>query len=153
MIWAARLLASAHVIRRVLRGHTIGVRAVVQDGDGGLLLVRHSYLAGWYFPGGGVEPGETVIEALARELDEEAGLRPVGVPNLLGVYLNRKLAARDHVLLYRIGGFERLRPFRPSLEIREARFFPLNSLPDDLSRGTRSRVGELFGGQPVVADW
>jgi 8-oxo-dGTP diphosphatase len=52
---------------------------VLVDGDGRLLLAERpvgKHLAGlWEFPGGKLEPGETVAEALARELDEELGIR------------------------------------------------------------------------------
>ncbi len=148
----AKLFVGAHVVRRILRGHTIGVRGVVVDDDK-LLLVRHSYLPGWFFPGGGVEPGETALEGLNRELDEETGIQAEGVPILAGIFLNRKLAARDHVLLFRVPRYRRLREFRPNLEIREAKFFALDSLPDDLSKGTSRRVDELFRGAAASADW
>ena len=38
------------------RGMTLGVRAACFDGDGRVFLIRHTYVRGWYFPGGGVEP-------------------------------------------------------------------------------------------------
>ncbi len=52
--------------------------AVIQRADGQILLGRRPagkvYAGFWEFPGGKVEPGEPVLEALARELHEELGL-------------------------------------------------------------------------------
>src|SRR6185503_14872857 len=55
----------------------VGVGAVVLDGEGRVLLVKraHEPLKGeWSLPGGGVEIGETLEAALAREILEETGL-------------------------------------------------------------------------------
>jgi G:T/U-mismatch repair DNA glycosylase/ADP-ribose pyrophosphatase YjhB (NUDIX family) len=52
-------------------------RAFVIDRHGRLLLVRFRNRHGdvwWATPGGGIEPGETPVEAIRRELAEEAGL-------------------------------------------------------------------------------
>jgi TDG/mug DNA glycosylase family protein len=62
-----------------------GVRAVVLDPDDRILLVRFADAMGtwWATPGGGIDPGETDAEALARELGEEVGLHAVELGPLL----------------------------------------------------------------------
>jgi 8-oxo-dGTP pyrophosphatase MutT (NUDIX family) len=82
-------------VARVVRPLTMGVRAMVLDGEGRICLIRHSYVAGWHMPGGAIEPGETAGEALARELWEETGLALQGEPELFALYLNRRWSARD----------------------------------------------------------
>jgi len=135
------------------RAVTLGVRGVVEDADGRLLLVRHTYVEGWHFPGGGVEPGEAAVEALAREVSEEAAIRLTAPPMLIGNYLNRRLNNRDHVLLFRCPGWEKAGEFRAGMEIAEARFFAADDLPPDLSRGTARRIAELREGAAVSAEW
>lgn len=142
-----------HRISLPLRGLSIGVRGIVQDADGRILLVRHTYVSGWHFPGGGVNGGETAANAVEREIAEETGVALVEPAALAGVYLNRRLSSRDHVLLFRCGSWRRERDFRPGLEIAEAKFFPLDSLPDALSRGTARRVAEIFLGEPMSSEW
>ncbi len=132
---------------------SIGVRAMVEDETGALLLLRHTYVPGWHFPGGGVDPGETIEEAVERELDEEAGLRLTGRPQLVGIYLNRSLGNRDHVVLFRCPLWKRVRDFQPNFEIAQCRFFAQPDLPPDVSRGTRRRLDELSGGYDKSPYW
>ena len=73
----ASLVATAHSKLWWGRAVTLGVR-VMAIRDDAVLLVRHSYIAGWYLPGGGVDRSETCEAAALRELGEEAGLRCSG---------------------------------------------------------------------------
>src|SRR5690606_2984961 len=78
---------------------TLGVRTVVIV-DGRVLLVRHGYVAGWQFPGGGVDPGETAEAAAKREVLEETGFAIEGQMQLFGLYHATVYTDRDHVALY-----------------------------------------------------
>ncbi len=90
----------AHLVFLLTRPVTLGVRGVVIGEDDSILLVRHGYVSGWHFPGGGVEPGESCAEALARELEEEASVALDGPPLLHGVFFNAHASRRDHVAVF-----------------------------------------------------
>ena len=122
-----------HRYWRFTRGVTLGVRAAALDADGRVFLVRHTYVPGWHLPGGGVEPGETTLEALARELREEASIELSGEAQLLGVYQNLIASDRDHVLLYAVREFRITEAKTRDREIAEAGFFSPDALPDGVT--------------------
>ena len=132
---------------------TVGVRGAVLDADGRVFLVQHSYVPGWHLPGGGVEPGETVREALARELREEANVVPTDTPVLHGIFFNRGISRRDHVVVFVVRAFETLGPRPGDWEIVEAGFFPLDDLPAGKARPTRARLAEILNGVSPPQDW
>lgn len=136
------------LLRRLRHGLTLGVRVLATDAAGRLLLVRHTYVPGWHFPGGGVDVGETAVEAARRELKEEANVEAEGPLVLAGVYFNPRIGGRDHVLLFHAAGLNiGPRPKR-NLEIVAAEFFAPDTLPDDTSPATRRRIAEWRGTPP-----
>lgn len=137
---------------RVRRPMTLGVRALVCDEGGRILLVRHTYSRGWHFPRGGVEAGESALEALMRETAEEAGAAIEGMPQLLGVYCNHANFPNDHILLYRVGTWRACEP-KADQEIAERGFFALDALPDGVTKGTRRRLAEIFEGAQQSQTW
>jgi ADP-ribose pyrophosphatase YjhB (NUDIX family) len=145
-----RALHLAHLARRPL---TLGVRGAALDDAGRVFLVRHTYLRGWYLPGGGVSPGETGGQALARELAEEGHLAFDGEAALVSVHLNRSASRRDHVLFYRIEGVRQTAPRAPDREIAECGFFDLAALPEGTTEATRRRLDELAEGGPPDPFW
>jgi ADP-ribose pyrophosphatase YjhB (NUDIX family) len=151
--WRARVLRRAiHFYFGLTRAMTIGVRAACFDERGRLFLVRHSYIAGWHMPGGGVERHETVEQALEKELREEGNLVMTGRPQLFQVYLNRLASKRDHVAFYRVT-VEQTAPRRPDREIVECGFFPLDALPPGTTKSTHQRIKELQGDVPPAPYW
>lgn len=147
----AKLFHSYFLIRRPM---TLGVRAVVHDAEAGsVFLVRHTYVPGFQLPGGGVETGETMRQALERELAEEANIRLTGEPLLVSVHFNRHVSKRDHVALYLISDFTQHAAKQPDREIAEAGFFPIDNLPADTTVGTRRRIAEVFGDTEASSHW
>lgn len=147
---ARRLL---HWYWRFARGMTLGVRAAVIDREGRVFLIRHTYTQGWHLPGGGVEAGETALDALRRELWEEGRIDLTGAPRLHGAFFNARVSRRDHVLVYVVRDFSILEPKRPDREIAEAGFFALDALPGGVTPGTRARLEEIVAERPPSATW
>jgi len=126
--------------------YTVGVRIIVVNDNRQVLLVRHSYLKGWYLPGGGVDKGEIMSEAVRRELLEEAGIAAKGNPKLLGVFLNRKGLGRDHIGLFEVTDWAPSETYLQSnTEIADARFYSADDLPDGTTRATSARIREYVG--------
>jgi 8-oxo-dGTP pyrophosphatase MutT (NUDIX family) len=142
-----------HFYWRFARGMTLGVRAVVLDGENRVFLVEHSYLTGWYLPGGGVEVGETLLDALRRELAEEGRIELSGEPVLHGLFLNSHVSRRDHVAVYLIRHFRQDRLPEPNREIVACGFFDAAALPAGTTKGTRLRISEVLEDRAPIATW
>ncbi|QWG12202.1 NUDIX domain-containing protein [Bradyrhizobium sediminis] len=142
-----------HLYWRFARGMTLGVRAVVLDGDDRVFLVHHSYVSGWHLPGGGVETGETVRDALRRELAEEGRIELTGDPALHGLFFNNHISPRDHVAVYVVRHFRQDRLPEPNHEIVASGFFDAAALPEETTRGTRLRIAEVLEGTEPIATW
>jgi ADP-ribose pyrophosphatase YjhB (NUDIX family) len=138
----------AHRVRviywRLLKPTTVGVRVAASDERGQVLLVRHTYMRGWYLPGGGLKRRETLEQAARRELREETGLSASEIA-LAGAFTSIVDGKTDHVLLFRARVSGTLSP--TSAEIAEARWFPLEGLPDGCPSGTRRHLAGLASNQ------
>jgi 8-oxo-dGTP pyrophosphatase MutT (NUDIX family) len=76
------------------------VRALVVDADQRVLLVRFEFPTAtrWALPGGGLEPGESHLAALHRELEEEVGL--------VGAVIGPQIWHRLHIVPFLNGQFD-----------------------------------------------
>ena len=146
----------AAVLRRmvwfVLRPKTVGSQIVVLNDRNEVLLVRHSYERDVLrLPGGGAKRSETFAECAARELREETSLE-VADPDaleLLGVYTGGEgnQAAFIAAFVAPPGSWTGTPTPKGSPEIDSTKFHPVDALPDDTSRATRSRVTEAVSGR------
>ena len=136
---------------RLFHPVTLGARVILLRGHE-VLLIQHTYRDGWYFPGGGVDKGETLEEAARREAEEEA-MATVREVRLLGVYANFREAKSDHVAVFYSNDFE-LRAFEPNNEIARREWFDIEALPETISPATRARLLDLAEGRhPVSGGW
>lgn len=111
----------------IFRPIRMGVRILMVQ-DGKVWLVNHTYLPGWFLPGGGLERGETLEEAARREAWEETGAE-LGKIDLVGVFTNFIQWKTDHTSVFLCTDFKF--KGKSDAEIAELRAFPLQELPVD----------------------
>jgi 8-oxo-dGTP diphosphatase len=125
-------------LRMVLKRPVPGVVAVAVDGDGRYLLVRRSDTGTWGLPGGWIDYGERIAEALTRELREETGYRVVELGRVVGIYSARDRDPRLHSVCVAVEARVELGPAELNpLEITEVRAFAFEEIPAELAFDTR----------------
>ncbi len=146
----------AYQIRRwllaVLRVRTTGVKVMLFNPAGELLLIRNGYGASDQFllPGGGVSRRESPAAAAAREILEELGLEVRDVEPVW-TYESGAEGKRDTIHLFKAvaDGL----PVEDQVEVVEARFFKLDALPERTSPATLRRIAEMEGERPIDGRW
>jgi len=136
---------------RLTRPVTVGVRLLLVR-DGSVLLVRHTYQSQWYLPGGGVQRGETLEQAIRREAAEEVGAT-LGDLRLLGVYTNFYEHKSDHVAVFVCDDITLTG--KTDREIERFAWFAFDDLPPDTSPGSRRRIADYHSqaAVPFVGRW
>jgi 8-oxo-dGTP pyrophosphatase MutT (NUDIX family) len=120
--------------------------------DNKVLLVKHTYRPGWFFPGGGIKKGEPHHDAALRELREETGIIANKV-SLFGTYVYKGEGKYDNVICFLCKDFEEGNRTEDT-EIGEARWFDINDLPIDVFPGTERRIDEYRSGTyPSFGFW
>lgn len=149
-----RVTTTIHLfLAGIRRRMTLGARVAMLDGDK-VLLLKHTYVPDWHFPGGGIEPGETAAEAGTREMLEETGFEATGPLTLFGFYHNlNEATVRDNVAVYLCRDFREVRAFRPNHEIAAIGWFGPDDLPADVDSGTARRVAEILSAAEPAHRW
>ena len=144
-------LALSLAVRAYRTPVCFGTNAVVEQADGTVILVRHRYMPGLCFPGGGVDAGEPPVQAVQRELKEELGVTRVESVEFLGLYTRKIWWTTNVITLFRVRGA--VVNFKPSLEISEIVAVDPHSPPAGTSPGVRRRLAELTGAAPGGPYW
>ena len=111
----------------IFRPVRTGVRVVLLQGNE-VMLVRHSYVPGWFLPGGGLKRNETLDQAARREAYEETGAE-LNDLTLAGVFTSFIQWKTDHAIVFLCRDFKITG--RSDNEIAEMRLFALDELPAD----------------------
>jgi 8-oxo-dGTP diphosphatase len=139
--------APAHVGRKA-----IGAAALIFDEQKRALLVRRNYSRhAWVLPGGAVEAGESVVDAVVREVLEETGL-VVEPERVTGIYHEPQHPAGDFLhfafLCRRLDST--VDPRIPPDELSDWGFFGPADLPRPISELTVRRISDAVSGGIVL---
>jgi len=110
-----------------------------------VLLVKQAhfpFFGSWVIPGGHVEYGERVEEAIKREMKEELGVS-VKIKKLLGVYSDPKRDPRYHTVSIAYLLKKGRGKIRLSSEASEFKYFSLKNLPKKIGFDHREILNDL----------
>jgi ADP-ribose pyrophosphatase YjhB (NUDIX family) len=137
---------------KLLGVNTRGVRVMVFNPHGEILLIRHSYGRSdlYRLPGGGIRPWEKPEQAARRETREEVGCT---LTDLIAVstHVSEAEGRRDTVHFFSAVTLDQ--PVADNMEVDEAAFFPLHELPDPLSPAAVRRLQEHLGERQADGRW
>lgn len=133
--------------RRIFQPITLGVRVILIKNDS-LLFVKHTYMYPdrWYFPGGGLKPGESPEQAARREAKEEVGA-DLGELRLVGIYTNQEARNSDNIIVFCCSNFslsDEINNNRENLEISTSQNFPIQTLPSPLASGHQRWINDYL---------
>lgn len=133
LLWLWRVLPLPDQVQSVLmwlvnRKLVVGTSALILNQHSEVLLFKHSYRIDtpWGFPGGYLKKREDPADTIQREILEESGLQ-IRIIKLLEVVQSPHAFRLEILFLAELMG-DGLR-FKPSNEVCDARFFPLDRLP------------------------
>lgn len=129
----------------IFKPMTNGVRLLMVR-DGKVLLVKHVYEDKWYLPGGLVDKGETLDQAIRREAQEEVGAS-LNDLQLFGVYTSFKDDRTDHIVVFLSQDFSL--DGQSDHEIEALDFYPLDALPETTSDGSKHRIEDYVRGKTL----
>jgi ADP-ribose pyrophosphatase YjhB (NUDIX family) len=132
-----------HLVLQLIKPMTHGVRTLLVRDDQ-VLLVKHIYEDKWFLPGGLVEKGETLEQAVRREAGEEVGAKLNDLA-LFGVYTNFKNGWYDHITVFISLDFSL--NGESDHEIEFVKFYPLDALPVEISEGSKNRINDYLRGE------
>jgi 8-oxo-dGTP pyrophosphatase MutT (NUDIX family) len=144
-------LALSFALRAYCTPVSFGTNAIVELAGGKVVLVRHRYMPGLCFPGGGICPGEAPADAILRELKEEVGLQRFDALELFGLYARKVGWTTNVIALYRLNST--VIDFKPNVEISEIAEVDPRDPPPDTSPATRRRLAEYTGAATISAMW
>ncbi len=135
----------------LMRPTTRGVRAIMVNQTGNVLLVKHTYQDGWFLPGGKTCRSESDEDALRRELREELGIEIASISSKLSEYTNNYEYKKDTIVVFVSYAFTQ--KDTKHFEVEKYGFFKPEMLPEKTSPGTRRRIEEWLGKQTINNEW
>lgn len=131
------------LVRVTQKKFTVSVGAIVTNEKNQVLLLNHVFRpgSGWGIPGGFIEYGEQINDAIKREVLEETGL------SLEKVELCR-VETRGNRLEFLARGAARGEGEVKSLEIKSLGWFDLDKLPEKMSAAQKQIIREVLSNKP-----